>query len=379
MKFNKFFFAAVAFAALAMVSCKQKNEPTPTPDPTPDPTEEAPEVPSIAAPGAGKTTIAIYAKECPAGAYLVGDGTEAGWNEKDPQVKFEAVADLENWYAVTIDFAENIAVKAIAIPSDEDVPLSWSYQWGKNYDPEDPGDVPEGTENTKILSGTGDFQYENNGQPKLINVADNGVVYIWVKNWAASPIIEAKKLETAWAKSAWEGSDWYWKEMTAKGDGVFELYTRWGGNGINIAETENGADAWYPDPEKIGEPLAGDSVLVTFISEKGTVGSISITLVEAGERPEVEFKDVTVTGVVPEGWEQCYIWAWYGAPSVNVFENWPGAELEIVDGRASYAFEQVGTPLSVIFSNGAGAQTSDITGITEDAEFVIADYLPAAE
>ena len=374
MKFNKLFFAAVAFATLAMVSCKP-DEPTPiipTPD---DEEEEVPEMPVIDAPGAGKTTIAIYAEVCPRGAYLVGNFQ--GNNIDDDAVEFKEVPNAENWYAVTIDHVDDLAVKAIARPSDEEVPYNWSYQWGLVYDANhsDPA-VAEGVEDTKVLAGAGTLESENNCEVKLTKVANDAVVYVWVKNWKNSPIIEAKKLETCWAKSSWDGGDWYWKEMTAKGDGVFELNTRWGGNGINIAETEGGADSYYANPELIDGPKAGDSVCVTFVSEKMNVGTISIKLLQAGERPQFEVKDVTVTGIVPEGWTKCYIWAWGGEDDANYTGGqWPGEELTIDGGKVTKAFTQVKVPMKVIFSNGDGAQTKDITGITEDVEINIAENL----
>lgn len=287
MKFNKLFFAAVAFATLAMVGCKKNGQNEPTPVPGPD-EEEVPECPAIDAPGAGSTTIAIYAEVCPRGCYIVGNSTPAGWNEKDDQSLLIPVQGADNWYSVTIPFFDDLQIKAIARPSDEDVELGWSYQWGKNYDPNDPGDLDESVENTKILAGTGEFEYENQGQPKLIHVADNGVIYIWVKNWAASPVIEAKKLETAWVKSNFNNEDWAWYEMTAKGDGVFEFEGIWGGNGCNINETgtDDGAQ-WYANPELIDDPKAGDKVLVTFVSEKMAIGQLSIKLLEKGQHEVV--------------------------------------------------------------------------------------------
>lgn len=373
MKFNKLFFAAVAFATLAMVSCK-KDEPTPV-IPTPDDEEVVPECPVIDAPGAGKTTIAIYAEVCPRGAYLVGTFQENKID--DDAAAFEAVPNAEHWYAVTIDYADDLAVKAIARPSDEEVAYNWSYQWGLVYDANHPSPaVAEDVEDTKVLAGAGTLVSENNCEVKLTKVANDAVVYVWVKNWKASPIIEAKKLETCWAKSSWDGGDWYWKEMTAKGDGVFELNTRWGGNGINIAETENGADVYYENPELIDGPKAGDSVCVTFVSEKMNVGKLSIKLLQAGERPQFEVKDVTVTGIVPEGWTKCYIWAWGGEKDENYTGGqWPGEELTIDGGKVTKAFKQVNVPMKVIFSNGDGAQTKDITGITEDIEINIAENL----
>ena len=206
MKFNKLYFAAVAFAALALVGCKKPI------NPADNPTDNTPtdiEIPSIANPAAGQTTIAIYAEVCPRGCYLV--GTSNGWAADNDSLLFEAVEGEEHWYKLTVAFEEDFEGKVLARPSDEQVPLGWSYQWGKNYDPDDENCTltSEAENNTIILQGTGEWVFENGGQPKLKSIADGGVIYIQVKNWAASPIIEEKKLETAWAKSNWEGSDWY--------------------------------------------------------------------------------------------------------------------------------------------------------------------------
>ena len=288
MKFNKLFIAAVAFAAVAMVSCEKKPEPIVVPTDSTD--VVVPDMPAIDAPAAGKTTIAIYAEVCPKGAYLVGNFEEHNYDINYDGMSFEAVPGAENWYAITIDYAADLQVKAIARPSDEDVPFSWSYQWGMNYDPTsaEPAIEDEKDNNTIILAGAGTWAYENRGEVKLTEVADGGVVFIWVKNWKTTPVVEAKKLETCWAKTNWDNaSDWTWKEMTKVGDGVFEVEGIWGGNGFNIAETEDGADAWYPtDHANVtieGEPAAGDKVKVTFTSEKGNVGTLKITFLEKGE------------------------------------------------------------------------------------------------
>lgn len=280
---KKFFMAFLAVATIAMIGCK-KDEPTPTPTPGPDP-DPSIEIPDIAAPGAGKTTIAIYATVCPKGAYLVGNFN--GYNINDDAASFAAVEGAEHWYKVTIDFAADLAVKAIARPSDDDVPFSWSYQWGPNFDEaaETPL-VPDAEHNkTVILKGDGDFELENQGEVKLVGVADNGVVYVQVKEWKSSPVVEAKPLETAWAKTNWDGGDWAWREMTKKSDGVFEVTGVWGGNGFNIAATEGGADSWYPTDHAEFEGYegqkAGDEVKVTFTSQKGTVGHLKMELVSA--------------------------------------------------------------------------------------------------
>lgn len=286
---KKVFLAFMAVATIAMVGCKKEESVTPTPSGGGEGGGEETEleIPDIAAPGAGKTTIAIYAEVCPKGAYLVGSFNS--YNIADDAASFAAVQDAENWYAVTIDYAPDLAVKAIARPSDEDVPLAWDYQWGCNFDPDaDTPKVPEGTVNTLVVKGGSNddnFEFENSGEVKLINVEDNGVIYVQVKNWNKSPIIEAKKLETAWAKTSWDGT-WSWKEMTAKGNGVFEVTGIWNGDGFNINSVgEDAGAAWYATDNAnltIQEGAkAGDEIKLTFTSEKGTVGKLNLEVIGA--------------------------------------------------------------------------------------------------
>ena len=93
-----------------------------------------------------------------------------------------------------------------------------------------------------------------------------------------------------------------------------------------------------------------------------------------GTPSEVEYKDITVTGLVPEGWTQCFIWAWNDEGNYTG-GTWPGEELTIVDNKVSKSFTQVPVPINVIFSNGNGAQTNDIGGISGDIEIDIAANL----
>lgn len=77
--------------------------------------------------------------------------------------------------------------------------------------------------------------------------------------------------------------------------------------------------------------------------------------------------DIAVSANVPAGWEHCYLWAWDG--NGNIFDaiGWPGQELTIENGAVAYQFHGVAAPLNVIFSNGAGAQTNDITDVQDGA------------
>lgn len=122
MKMNKMMFAAMAFAAVAMVGCGKKNNdpitPTPTPTPGDDPQEEV-EIPEVDAPAAGFVTFVINipeGTECNGIAFKgTLDGTnwtganqylgENGPADKASCIKFEAIADTKTWYKATYKLA----------------------------------------------------------------------------------------------------------------------------------------------------------------------------------------------------------------------------------------------------------------------------------
>ena len=283
MKANKFMLAGMLVAALAMVGCKDKN-PATNPDQGGDEPIEV-EVPVINTPGAGKTTIAIYVPEdTPRGAYLVGSFNN--YTISDDSVSFTKVDGEERWYAATIDVEPSLLVKAIARPSDESVALAWSYQWGMNIDPEDK-DCKVTEDHVILLQGAeaGSLVFENGGEVKLNITADDAVIFIEVKEWKTTPIIPDVPAATAWMKHPFDGTNWTWKEMTKTADATFTLAARYGNNGCNIAETEGGAENWIETitvEEGSEVPAKGDSVLFTFVSTKGNVGTVSMKLIEKG-------------------------------------------------------------------------------------------------
>ena len=228
----------------------------------------------------------------------------------------------------------------------------------------------EAHNNTFILKGDGEFTFENQGEVKLINMAENAVVYVQVKNWKSSPIVEKQPLATAWAKTSWDGGSWTWREMTAKGNGVFEITGVWGGDGFNISATEAGAESWYPTDHvnfDIQEGAkAGDEIKLTFTSEYGTVGKLKLEVVNAGE---LTYKDITISAVVPAGWTKCYLYTWNAEG--NQTGDWPGEELTITAGKVEKAFSHVAVPLNFIFNNGEGAQTTDQSAQDNVADFDI--------
>ena len=283
MKANKFMLAGMLVAALAMVGCEPK-EPVTNPDQGGEEPIEV-EVPVINTPGAGKTTIAIYVPEdTPRGAYLVGSFNK--YTISDDSVSFTKVDGEERWYAATIDVEPSLLVKAIARPSDESVALAWSYQWGMNIDPEDK-DCKVTEDHVILLQGAeaGSLVFENGGELKLSITADDAVIFIEVKEWKTTPIIPDVPAATAWMKHPFDGTNWTWKEMTKTADATFTLAARYGNNGCNIAETEGGAENWIETitvEEGSEVPAKGDSVLFTFVSTKGNVGTVSMKLIEKG-------------------------------------------------------------------------------------------------
>ncbi len=116
-------------------------------------------------------------------------------------------------------------------------------------------------------------------------------------------------------------------------------------------------------------PAGAYDIEITLVWDGNGITSFSAAFTEG---QPVETTTITVTGIVPAGWETCYLWAWNGAG--NFFAAWPGETLPINEGKVTYTFNDVIAPISVIFSNGS-VQTSDITDIVGDTEIDIASFL----
>ena len=366
MKMTKFFAAIFAVAALTFTACEPKGPDGPIIG-TEDSTEVVLNIPTVAAPAAGQTTVVLFVPEdTPAGCSAVGS---FDWNEKNTERMFTAVEGAdEGWVSYTFDWTEGLEFKVLAVPSDPAVAPGWSYQWGKNIDPEN--DLEE--DNVVILEGSvgGEFVLENQGQPKLTKLADGGVCYIHVKAWATTPIIKPVPCETAAFKHPWNGGAWEYRDAVKTAEATFELNALYGNTGINVATNVNGdGENWYPADqiEFVGDVAQGDSVNVKFVSEKGTVGKLTVTLIEKGsttpEEPKEE-KDITVKAKVPAAWTET-ITAWVWPTGGNGEEVTPTKEGDW------YVYTHHCAELNIIFKNGAGwngdaNQTVDITGISEN-------------
>ena len=373
---TKFFTAMFAVAALTFTACDGNNNGggvviPPAGDSTE--VEEEINIPAVANPAAGQTTVVLYVPEdTPAGCYAVGS---FNWDATNTEKMFTPVegADSERWVAYTFDWTEGLEFKVLAVPSDPSVTPGWSYQWGKNMDPEN--DLEE--DNVLILEGSvgGEFVLENQGQPKLKGLVDGGVCYIQVKAWATTPVIKPVPCETAAFKHPWNGGAWEYRDAVKTAEATFELNALYGNTGINVATNVNGdGENWYPADqiEFVGDVAQGDSVNVKFVSEKGTVGKLTVTLIEKAtptepEEPKEE-KDITVKAKVPAAWTNT-ITAWVWATGMDGNEVVPTKEGDW------YVFSHYGTDLNIIFKNGEGwtgdaNQTVDMT-FTESTCIVI--------
>lgn len=369
---KKLFMAFLAVATIAMVGCK-KDDPTPTPTPTPgggdDPVEE---MPDVAAPAAGKTTVVLRLPQgTPGIVYAV--GTVNSWAEADYETcPFEKIEGYDNrWVKQTFDWDASMEMKVLAVPTKPEL-AGWTYQWAKNIDEADPD--PSITEDHVIILKGGDalenFVYENQGQPKLKGLADQGVIYIDVKAWADNPVIPNIPATYLEIKHNWQsGEAWTWRVMEAKGNGVFEYKSRWGNTGCNLRDKSEGDGAWFDLPKLTVEDgiALNDSVLfkVTSIAAAADC-QIEVKLIEKGV---VTKKDINISAVVPAGWEHCYIYSWNGEG--NQTGDWPGEELTITAGKVEKAFTQVAIPLNFIFNDGNGTQTTDQSTEDNVADFDI--------
>ena len=333
---------------------------------TENPVNPDPELPAVAAPEAGKTTLVLYVPEdTPMGCYAV--GTVNAWDVYDSQFMFTPLEGVEDprWVAYTFDYTADLEMKVIAIPSDPSCPLGWSYQWGKNVDPLW-NDLTE--DNVVILQGNGEFVLENKGEPKLKGLADGGVCYIHVKAWATTPVIKQEPCETAAFYHPWGGSNWEYREAVKTAEATFELNALYGYSGFNVATNLQGEDGtWYPESEIefVGDVAQGDSVNVKFVSEKGTVGKLTVTLIEKGtpgiDDPVGDEKYITVKAKVPASWTDVITaWVWpTGGEGKAVYPTKEGDW---------YVYTEHCEELNIIFRNGDdwygyANQTVDITGL----------------
>lgn len=305
MKLNKIFSASMLAAALAFVGCNKGPNIV-------DPGEGDIDItcPSVAAPAAGNVKLVVLAPEDTHenGIYVVGDlaGSENDWKEKNTTFKFSKIEDAAideeeyygRWYEIELEYDAALALKVVAVPEDENL-VGWSYQWGKNFDPDDENcEVPAGTVNVEIIEGSAEIVYENGGQPKLISIGTGATVFIAIHAWATSPILPKVPATEISFKHPWGGGSWDFKKAESVGNNTFELTDYYGAAGFDVMD-ESGTTHYFNvgDYELVGEAVKGDKVKVSFVSEQGAAkGTLTVTFLEKGEAvPDVPAGNGTFT------------------------------------------------------------------------------------
>ncbi len=363
MKKMQFFMSALFVISAMLFTACNPEPPVVVVPPTVDTTDvEIEDMPSLADPGAGFVTIAIAVPEGTCnGLYAV--GTINSWAEKDfTSFPFAQVEGTETWWKVTLPYAPDMQVKVLAKPQDESL-VGWSYQWAKNIDENDPDETIT-EDHVILLNANAELTYENQGQPKLINPVDGSIVYIQVTAWASEPCVELGVATEAWIKHPWNGgSEWTYQQMIPSATaGTFTYAARFGGNGANIALDGKGtSEVWYADFEGKADLATGDSVLFTFVSEKGASGQLSAVLIEKGNSEPVETKDITVKAKMPADWTNTITaWVWKDGGEGAVYSEEAGNLKKEGDW---YVVTENAGELGVIFRNGPDwgmGQTVDI-------------------
>ncbi|MCI7337768.1 MAG: CBM20 domain-containing protein [Bacteroidales bacterium] len=191
------------------------------------------DAPAIAAPGAGKVTIAVRVPEgtCNGIVAVGSNGTEElAWTPAGTD--FVRVADTESWYQVTLTYAADMIVKVIA--KSDDGAVTWGTQWGMNTDEK---------ENVTWVVDEGLATIdnsENGGEVKLISfqTAEGKVLFLDVDAWKSAPCVERNQAGqatfTLTAPALPEGyevyivgnfaeEDWNWGSETATPTHKMEL------------------------------------------------------------------------------------------------------------------------------------------------------------
>ena len=258
MKKVKFLFMAFVAVAMTLASCT-KDEPT-TPVVPVDPPKGLEEQPNIAAPAAGKVTIAIRVPEGTCNGVVL-TGSPFGWNPASGTAAFELVEGTETWYAAEIDFAADAMLKAIAVP--ETGTTKWDTQW----------------KDIEILEGAAIITLENETEPRLdLNAnCDGTVIYINVGDWKTAPC--------APVVPGGEGTFTFTPacELSASAVVIFTGNfdeNGWGDSTREMTRQENGSYTWtgaYPDGFQMKVIVDGAWMSGSNVSFDGTTFSFTGT------------------------------------------------------------------------------------------------------
>ena len=194
-------------------------------------------------------------------------------------------------------------------------------------------------------------------------------------NWKSSVVTEVNKFKNYFAGT---------NEHLAYSEGYNTAYIERGTKGVVISKENSGAvslnvyqmaDGYYKDQ------LTGNTFTVSNGTIFGTVGSTGVAVVYGEGDPSGETlptepttppkNTYTVYAVNNAGWNNVNIY-WWGGSSNTV--AWPGVEMTSISGKKVYSYELPKDAAGIVFNNGSGKQTVDITaGFRNGAVWTIDD------
>ncbi len=264
---------------------------------------------------------------------------------------------------------------------------AWTLSWGVN------ADATEGAENVKVADAGNYRVYLNLNKGTLeLNADMYGKQEPGVTGGGTTPEpepqpgIEADRWGIVGTINNWGGTpDLYMNEVGEN------LYVRMG-----VAVTADDQfkvrfnNAWdinygatgdvEPYAVTVGEEMALVANGKNLSAPAGTydiyfnIADFKMWVMPEGETPEgVEVKTLKIYGdVSATGWTNCYAWIWDAAANYTG-GNWPGEALSMEDDYYVWNVPAslTGATVNVIFSNGEGDQTVDITGVVLSDDVVI--------
>lgn len=250
--------------------------------------------------------------------------------------------------------------------------------------------VPAGTY-TDIVTGK---TYNGGGTITVDAPKTKGQLRVLVKNWTGGKVVDYGKFIYESSPVSKGGNP------TATDPGAIRYYTYDDAEDESVGMTFNpNGGSFKTETLTVTASLTAGATSGTFKVGNGatqnisagetktfTVGqgmsfneTVTVTWTATGDEGN-ESGSVTYKKVDPNAVITVYVtapsapnlYAWEGAKEFNGV--WPGAKLtstEVIGGRTFYymSFPDVQESLNIIFNNGSGAQTGDITGITSDVYF----------
>ena len=133
--------------------------------------------------------------------------------------------------------------------------------------------------------------------------------------------------------------------------------------------TYNGATPTKPEDDNYTYSFSGWSPAIAL----ATADADYTAQFTATEKPQP--KEPITVRLYPGEWETVYLYAWTGSGETQPCGAWPGAAVsKDAEGWWTYTFDQSIQEVNIIWNNGAGYQTYDITSVTASTCYQIGEF-----